>query len=621
MHEIARETSTRGASSPPSTRLRVAWGAWGYAARRLRALTITQRDALLLAALGILSRAASAALVHQPGYIDGAYYFAVARNVAQGRGLTEDFIITYLAPAAGVVHPSNLYWMPGASLLLAPFLWLFGAHWWAAEIPNVLLSGTLPLLAYALGGELGGAFGGSRRVALGAGLLTLTAGFYYPLYGPLSDNFGLYAWAGGGALLLMTQGVRGRPRRFALAGLACGVAHLARPEAPLLLAVAAIVWWRHLRAANPGSPASMWSRRWWERWVPLFALVGLYLLVMAPWFARNLLLVGSPLPPGGLRTAWLRDYNDFYSYGLSLTPSSYLAWGIGPILGSKLHALLVNAGQLAAVMEWVLAPFALLGAWRLRRELAALPWLLYGVGAYLALSLIFTFPSINGSVLHSEIAVFPFLNVAAIVGLDAAIEWAAPRRATLAARTAERKRVYLGLAIALSAILSAFIVLVNAPVLNRAGDAYPQAARVVAREAARTGDRAPVVMVVNPSIYNVRTGQRAIVTPDQSLPVMYTTAIRYGARYLILEPLHSPAQDALWSDSEHSPWLTLLWSGPDIRVYRWNWLYAHGAPTGRDTMALCQPTLNTTTSHTMTPSRPSPPSPPRPARAASALCG
>jgi hypothetical protein len=300
---------------------------------------------------------------------------------------------------------------------------------------------------------------------------------------------------------------------------------------------------------------------------------------MAPWFARNLLLVASPLPPGGLTTAWLRDYNDFYSFGLTLTPGSYLAWGLGPILGSKLNALLVNAGQLALVMEGVLAPFALLGAWRLRRQLAALPWLLYGLGAYLALSLIFTFPSTNGSIIHSEIAVFPFLNVAAVFGLDAVIEWAgrrgkAARDAQLAARTAQRQRVYLGLAVALSAVLSAFLVLVNAPALNAAGAQYPQAARVVAHEAARLGDPAPVVMVVNPSIYNLATGQRAIVTPDQGVPVMESAAIRYGARYLVLEALHSPAQNALWAGTERTPKLTLLWSGPGIRVYRWNYLYS-----------------------------------------------
>ncbi len=533
---------------------------------RVQRLPVARRDLALLVALGILARALTAALIQHPGYLDAAYYYDVARNVAAGRGLTEDFIITYLVPAAHVVHPSNLWWMPGASLLLVPFFWLFGSAWWVAQLPNVLLTGTLPALGYLLGRELLG----TRRAALGAGLLTITSGFYYPLYSPMPDNFGLYGWAAGGALLLMTQGARGRPRRFALAGLCCGVAHLARPEAPLLLLIAAAVWQWTRRNGRAALPA--WS---------LAALGGLYLVVMAPWFARNLLLVGAPLPPGGLRGAWLRDYDDFFSYGLTLTPGSYLAWGIGPILGSKLDVLGMTARELAAVMDFVLAPFAVLGMWRLRRDLAALPWLLYAVGAFFALDLLFTFPALYGTTLHSEVAVFPFLNVAAIAGLDAAVDWLG-RRATgteAARRAAERKRVYLGMAIGLSAILSTFLVLVNAHTWDATAAAYARAGHLIAADAARApvhqGASARgnnlVVMVVDPANYYVDTGQHAIMVPDQGIPTMAAVAERYGARYLVLEPAHSPAQNALWSGTQHTPLLTLLWSGPGLKVYRWNW--------------------------------------------------
>jgi hypothetical protein len=549
-------------------------------------LSIAQRDVLLLVGLGILARGLAAALIHQPGYIDAAYYYAVARNAAAGRGLTEDFIITYLVPAAHVTHPSNLYWMPGASLVLVPFLWLFGGAWWAALLPNVLLTGTLPALAYAVGRELVG----TRRVALGAGLLTLTSGFYYALYDPMPDNFGLYAWTAGGALLLMSQGTRGRPGRFALAGLCCGLAHLARAEAPLLLVVAAAVWW-WTRRPNPvpisvasEGGAALPSLRTGRGPLPawsLAALFALYLLAMAPWFVRNLLLVGAPLPPGGLQTAWLRSYNDFFSYGLMPTPSTYLAWGILPIVGSKLNALASNAAELAAVMEFVLAPLALLGAWRLRRAAAALPWLLYAASAYLALSLVFTFPGANGGVLHTEVAALPFLNVAAVVGLDSVIDWLGRKGGAAAARAAERKRVYLGATVALSVLLSAFLVLANAHDWDAGAAAYAHAGRVVAADAAThalplqakgaEGLSQPVVMVEDPSFYYVVTGQLAIVIPNQGLATMQTAARRYGARYLVLELLHSPAQNDLWSGREHTPLLTLLWSGRGVKVYRWSW--------------------------------------------------
>ncbi|HEY7833001.1 MAG TPA: hypothetical protein VIG30_05485, partial [Ktedonobacterales bacterium] len=266
------------------------------------------------------------------------------------------------------------------------------------------------------------------------------------------------------------------------------------------------------------------------------------------------------------------NYDDFFSYGLTLTPASYLAWGIGPILASKLQASLENARSLAAVLEFVLSPFALIGIWRLRRTLAALPWLLYLLGGYLLMSLVFTFPGSNGGILHTEIAVFPFLNVAAVVGLDAAIEWVGRRGgAAGAARTAERKRVYLGIAVALSVLLSSFLVLLNAPTLDAKAVSYAHAGAIVAADAAHHGDRAPVVMVVDPTNYVLDTGQNAITLPDMGLPTMTSVARRYGARYLILEPLHSTPQDGLWSGKTPPPLLTLLWSGPGMRVYHWNW--------------------------------------------------
>jgi hypothetical protein len=538
---------------------------------RWRRLPPGRRDVLALVTLGLLARGLTAALLRHPGYLDAAYYYAVARNVAQGRGLTEDFIITYLTSPAQATHPSNLWWLPGASLLLLPFFWLLGTHWWVALVPNVLLTGTLPALGYWLGRDLLG----TRRAALGAGLLTLVSGFYYPLYDPLPDNFGLYAWAAGGVLLLLAQGARGRPGRFALAGLCCGVAHLARAEAPLLLVIGVGIWlWAWRAGARPsdkreaGGEALVALPLW-----SLAAFASSYLLVMAPWFARNLALLGAPLPPGGLQGAWLRGYNDFFSYQQPITLATYLAWGPGPILGSKLAALAQTAVHLAAVMSFALAPFALVGMWRLRRRVAARPWLLYTAGAWLALALLFPFPAIYGSVLHSEVAVFPFLNVAAVAGLDGALDWIGRRTGADARRTAARQRVYLGAAITLAAALSAFLVVSNAHDWDATAAAYATAGQLIAADARAPAhpSTVPVVMVADPANYYVVSGQRAIMLPDQGLTTMAAAARRYGARYLVLEPVHSHAQSALWAGREPSPLLTLLLREPGLQVYRWNW--------------------------------------------------
>ena len=108
-----------------------------------------QRDLIILLGLSLVSRIATAAVVTQPGYPDPAYYFDVAKNLASGHGFTEDFIFMYLTPATSVVHPSNFYWMPLTSIIIAPFLALFGIGWRIAQIPIILLSASLPVLAAA----------------------------------------------------------------------------------------------------------------------------------------------------------------------------------------------------------------------------------------------------------------------------------------------------------------------------------------------------------------------------------------------------------------------------------------------------------------------------------------
>jgi hypothetical protein len=541
-----------------------------------------RRDMLILLALGLLARGVTAALFDQPGYIDAAYYYDVAKNIATGHGFTEDFILTYLTPAASVVHTSNLYWMPLASLIIVPFFLVFGVSWHVAQIPSVLLSGSLPLLAYWIGWD----WCKSRRYALGAALLTLCAGFYYPLYFVFSDNFGIYAWTAGLALLWLGQGMQGNARRFALAGLCIGLAHLARPDAPLLLVIALIVFaatrYRAWRAARqPVAPADAPPAA--LPWTALAGLLALYLLVMAPWFVRNLVVAGAILPPGGAQTIWLTTYNDFFSYGKTLSLQSYLAWGWGNILLSKVQALGQNAFAMLAILEFAPAPFAVIGLWRWRRSLQALPALLYLLLLYLGLSLVFTFPSQRGTLLHSFIPLLPFLSLAIIVGLDTVIEWLAQRRPGPFAqqRAAGRRRVYLAATILLSAVLSLAIIVANAQTWDSTYDLYQQAGKIIVRDMHTIASLArkkngpdaeisalPVILVDDPPDYYFATGQHAIALPDQDTSVLLQAADRYGATYLLLETVHSRAQDGLWNGTEHPPRLILIWSIPGARLYR-----------------------------------------------------
>src|SRR5690242_944340 len=195
-------------------------------------------DLIILLAVSLIVRTIVAASVPQPSYADAAYYFDVAKNLVSGHGFIEDFIYIYLTPAKSVVHPSNFYWMPLTSIIMVPFLALFGTSWQVAQIPMTLLSATLPLLAYWIGWDLFQ----SRRYALAIAFFMLFEGPLYSLYFATTDCFALYSWIGLLALIGMYQGWRGHPWCFALTGIPIGLAHLTRADGELLLIVGALVW-------------------------------------------------------------------------------------------------------------------------------------------------------------------------------------------------------------------------------------------------------------------------------------------------------------------------------------------------------------------------------------------
>jgi hypothetical protein len=65
-----------------------------------------------------------------------------------------------------------------------------------------------------------------------------------------------------------------------------------------------------------------------------------FLLIMFPWYARNLSVYGSLLAPGGSRALWLDNYDQTFMYPASqLTMQSFLALGWKEIISDRLWAL------------------------------------------------------------------------------------------------------------------------------------------------------------------------------------------------------------------------------------------------------------------------------------------
>ena len=494
---------------------------------------------VVLLVLGILTAGAMAGFVRVPGYMDAEYYYATAIELAEGHGFQEPFLWNYLDEPSSLPHPSHLYWMPLSSVLSAAGLALLGAGFRSAQLPFVILTAGLPVLAAWVSLRLKAA----PRQAFFSGLLAAFAGFYLPFF-VTTDAFAPYAWIGTLAFALGAAAYRNqRWFLWLAAGLAAGAAQMARADGMLLLLplVALALLARSRRLTAIGS------------------LVGGYLLVLAPWLARNLAVSGSLLASGGTRTLWLASYDELFSYPASvLEPARWWSQGLGTILSARAEALGSNLTTLVVVVgSVILGPFMLVGAWQKRRE----P-MVAGVSAYLLLLLTgmtfaFPFSGARGGLFHSAAGALPILWALVPFGVDSVLGWVSARRKWDPVRA---WRLFT------PAIL-AFVVLISAWVAwDRVAAGWPSAPRWEAADSLHRDvaaalldlDPSPGAVAVNdPPGFYLASGLPCVVVPFGDVATLRAVADRFEVEWVILDANFPTPLASVYQDPESVPWLAL----------------------------------------------------------------
>jgi 4-amino-4-deoxy-L-arabinose transferase-like glycosyltransferase len=491
-----------------------------------------RRDYIVISLLALTWGTLLATAIHQPGYTDAYYYFNAGQRLVEGKGLTDPYLWTYVNAPDHLPGPSHTYWMPLESLAAAASMAVLGASFTAAQVPSVVCFAGLVIVAFWLGAQLGR----SRRHAWLAGLLVLFSGFFTPFW-TTTDTFALYGLVGSLSLAAMGRGREtGDWRWYAVSGGLGGLAHLARADGVLLvLVLLCVALWPQGRVG--------WRRAGHAAAAGVIA----YLLVMLPWFIRNMSVLGTPLPTGGTDTIWMRSYDELVNYPPGATPAEFWGWGLGNILQSRFEALTNNVGTFIAVETWVvLGPFVLAGLWIRRREPFMLGVILYAAGLHLVMTFVFAFPGYRGGLFHSSAALLPFWAAIGPVGLDAGIGWMARRRHW---RKVEAQAVFGGALVVLAALISVTMCRQRMPALNSNADFYSTLA-------ADLPDGA-VVMVNDPAALYYHTGLSGVVVPNAYPEVVPEIAARYGVTYLVLDRNRTQPFTALYLGREERPFLRL----------------------------------------------------------------
>jgi len=488
-----------------------------------------------------------------PGNIDADYYFMGGVRLAQGHGFTENYIWNYFNDPASLPQPSHAYWMPLASILTAIGMWLMGNQTFAAgRLVFILLAVLITPLTAALAYRIT-----SRRdLAIVAGLLSLFSGFYLP-YLPVTENYSIFMVLS--ALYFLNMD-RAKNSTYVWLGIFSGLMSLARTDGIIWLAltfllIAARYWQDETpRLSKPKVVSVLISLS--------LALSG-FLLIMLPWYLRNIAAFGSPMPSGTRYAFWLTDYYQTFIYpAKQLTYSHWLASGWGAILAVRLSAFQRALYNIVVVQGvFILIPFVLLGAWKLRTDSRVR----LGVTAWLLLIFVFTviFPlaGVRGSYYHAVSALQPLLWVLAPIGLDVLLQ-------KLGRKSLDR--IFQGTLVLLVLLIS--ISSINALVITsgwqRGELTYPKVEEFLLQQNIQPAEP---VMVMNPPGYTMMTDRPAVMFPYGGEKSIADVARKFDVHYIVLkaDPVNLNAHfNALYDQPDLYQSIHLVGQVEDVRIFK-----------------------------------------------------
>jgi len=521
----------------------VGFGAFGWAEGPGQAVrSVPVRTPVALYVVALVVRAVVMVTFPDPAYPDSYYYADVARAISAGHGLNVDFIWIFaevgnhLPNPAVLPVPSNAHWLPLASFIQAPFVSLLGPTAFANAIPMILIGSLAAPLTWVIARDAGA----RPLVATAAGALTAVPGAA-TVFLAQPENFALLHPLVAATLWLTARGLKGDGRSFAVAGFLAGLAALARNDGVLLAGAVGLVWLgdrlRWLRARR--------GRRGWARVEdrpPIPVLAGVlalagFLVVMGPWWARQLLTFGSISPTSSSGAAlWITNIHQWNSITAEPSFTKWLAQGIPQIVTNDLGGLSSAIGNFVVfICSVILLPFLVVGILSRRRSVDFQPWLLYALIAFAGATFIYPLHVPGGAFIHTAIGLAPHAAILSVEGILLVVGWVAGRR----------RRWDEGAAAAVFVWGMVGIVALSTVVYARAVESGWDAVRapreqLAAWMAGSGGASAGVqpddrIMSIDAGGLKYFTGHPGVVTPDDPIETIQAVATAYDIRWLVVE--------------------------------------------------------------------------------------
>ena len=505
--------------------------------------------ALFLAALlaGLILRFHLATFAAMPGHGDSAFYFTVAKNIAQGRGPVIDYIVYFFQGLLPLPHYAGDFWNPSASYLIAIPMLILGRSISAALVAPIL-AGIVPAVAGYLAGRQ---YSGSVAVGALTGILTFFSAFQ--VWFSVTTEAIIFAGAFGSLSIYFMMRRDPSGRYFLLAAAFSGLANLMRQDNILLLVTLETCI---LLTALP-------LRR---KLALLATALAIHALFLSPLLVMNYANLNTVFPAGPGKTAFLTTYEDFHSYNKRIDWYTLRAtWGITGIVKRRLHTASENLNQVQYFLTpllTLLAFAALLDAMLFRRDTAKLrlllPATLFAVLEYAFYTVVASFSG-PGSLIKSLGTLMPFIAML-IVGFFA--KYATSKAGLLVA---------VCLVSAYSGYQGYNRNLGSTLYYNGVYAQYGQVRSVIRGDATKRGVSPEDIVVLARDTWDVYegTGFKTVMVPNNDVDTIVAVAHHYDAQYILL-PASRPQLDKIYTGVTPDPRFRYLASIPnsDIKIYR-----------------------------------------------------
>ena len=484
-----------------------------------------------------------------PGYMDAEYYYSMGLRIANGEGLSEPFIWNYLTSVDSIPHPGFAYWMPIPAFVSAAGIWISGLDsFTGAKILHMLIAACIPAVSMKVAWDL------TEKVsaAVLTGCLAVFPAFY-SVFLSTTDSFATTMLLGGIFFLLARRA--DNPWKYGGLGGIAGLMHLTRADGFLWLLA--------------GVYCSLLAKQ--KKSIMTIGVIAGYLVVMLPWFGRNLAAFGELMPPGTSKAFWLREYNDLFSFNPgSLNYKNWLSQGWPAILKNYQEAAIANLKTILLVQgQVILTPLMAIGVWKYRRDRTIQAVCLVWISIFLLMSIVFPFAGIRGGYTHSGASFQPLFWALAGSGFSAVISWGVNQRSW----TEEKANLVFGSAFVLMIAISSLFIF-RSRVIGEDFDnplwqsSYQDAMDISASLTTLSVNPDDLIMINNPPGFYAASGRSAIVIPNGGLVELFAAGEAYQAKYLVLESNHPQGLSEIYAYPDQVTGLKLVGRVNDALIFK-----------------------------------------------------